>query len=81
MFRQRVLDESDAFLLPVLENYPELKDVYSERISQPMDYRTIEEERLWYYQSITELQADLLLVFYNCMEFNEPDSPFYHTAR
>lgn len=80
-FSQRLLDEAEAFLIPVLDNFPELNDVYVERIAQPMDYRTIEEERLWYYQSISELQADLLLVYYNCMEFNEPDSPLYNTAK
>jgi hypothetical protein len=61
--------------------YPELNEVYLEQIVQPMDYRTIEEERLWYYQSITELQADLFLVFNNCMEFNDPESPLYCTAK
>ena len=46
-----------------------------------MDFRTIEEERLWHYQSITELQLDLILVFSNCMTFNDTDSPLYHTAK
>ena len=46
-----------------------------------MDFRTIEEERLWHYRSISELQIDLVLVFSNCMDYNDDDSPLCHTAK
>ena len=67
--------------MPVVEAYPDLQQSYLQHIATPMDFRTIEEERLWYYRSITELQHDLILVFSNCMEFNDTDSPLYHTAK
>jgi Bromodomain len=78
---QRTLDEDEIFHTPVVEAYPELQKSYLQHIATPMDFRTIEEERLWYYQSITELQLDLILVFNNCMEFNDTDSPLYHSAK
>jgi Bromodomain len=78
---QRDLDAEQLFWVPVAEAYPDLGDAYLAHISEPMDFRTIEEERLLYYTSITQLQDDLILVFRNCMDFNEPDSPVYETAR
>jgi Bromodomain len=78
---QRDLDTEQLFWIPVAEAYPDLGDAYLAHISEPMDFRTIEEERLLYYSSITQLQDDLILVFQNCMDFNEPDSPVYETAR
>jgi superfamily I DNA/RNA helicase len=78
---QRDLDTEQLFWVPVAEAYPDLGDAYLAHISDPMDFRTIEEERMLYYTSITELQDDLILVFRNCMDFNEPDSPVYETAR
>lgn len=78
---QRTLDEDAIFHIPVVEAYPELQKSYLQQIAQPMDFRTIEEERLWFYKSIAELQLDLILVFSNCMEYNDTDSPLYHTAK
>lgn len=78
---QRNLDELDIFAIPVAEAYPDAADSYLERITHPMDFRTIEEERMLYYQSISELQNDLIQIFANCMEYNEPGSPLYDTAR
>ena len=75
------MDEDQLFHTPVIEAYPELQKSYLQHIATPMDFRTIEEERLWHYQSITELQLDLILVFSNCMTFNDTDSPLYHTAK
>ena len=75
------MDENQVFEVPVVESHPEIEDSYLERISQPMDFRSIEEDRLSDYKSINELQDDLVLVFSNCMEFNEPGSPLYDHAR
>ena len=63
------------------EAYPQLRIEYTEAIRHPMDFRTIQEERLPYYQSITELQDDLLQVFENCIKFNGATSDFGKQAR
>lgn len=64
------MDEDKIFELPVVEALPEIKHEYLQRVSRPMDFRTIEEERVNYYNSITELQDDLILTFQNCILFN-----------
>jgi len=73
---QREKDESDLFEIPVAEAYPDAADDYLAAIPFPMDFRTIEEERLLVYCSVEELQEDLILVFGNCINYNEQDSPF-----
>lgn len=75
------MDENQMFSVPVVESYPELKESYLQRILEPMDFRTIEEDRLNYYLSICDLQQDLILVFRNCMAYNDTGSPPYNTAR
>lgn len=75
------MDELGTFSIPVTEAYPEIATTYKKRILHPMDFRTIEQVRLSSYKSITELQDDLILVFRNCMEYNEPGSPVYAAAR
>ena len=50
-------------------------------ISNPMDFRTIEEDRIHYYSSITELQKDLTLVFGNCIKYNGTLSEFGQFAQ
>ncbi len=67
---QRVLDEDDLFNIPVVEAYPSVAHDYIQVVSNPMDLRTIEEERLQVYRSIAELQQDLILIFDNCIQFN-----------
>lgn len=57
-----------------METYPDIADSYLAVVQNPMDFRTIEEERLLRYRSITELQRDLVLVFNNCFAFNDVDS-------
>ena len=59
---------------PVAETYPELATAYTKVIEEPMDFRTIEEDRLPRYRSIQELQQDLMLVFNNCMAFSNDAS-------
>lgn len=72
---QRSMDEDELFAVPVVEALPELKREYLTAIEHPMDFRTIEEERLPNYSSVRELQDDLMLVFNNCIRFNTEDSP------
>lgn len=67
---QRALDEDNLFDIPVVEAYPLVAHDYSKVVSNPMDFRTIEEERLQVYRNIAELQQDLILIFDNCIEFN-----------
>jgi len=52
-------------------------DAYTEVVTNPMDLRTIEEERLPTYGLISELQEDLILTFKNCCVFNGEDSEYY----
>lgn len=70
----RDLDDDRIFAVPVLESYPDVEDDYLKVVSQPMDFRTIEDDRLPYYNSIRELQRDLTLVFQNCTSFNGRNS-------
>ena len=71
-------DKDDVFKAPVVETYPELAASYLETIENPMDLRTIDEERIHLYESITMLQEDLILMFRNCCTFNAPDSDLWH---
>jgi len=75
------MDEGANFFLPVAEAFPEIADAYLAIVPHPMDFRTIEEERLQVYQTIVDLQHDLILVFSNCMKFNEPNSVLYAIAK
>ena len=74
---QRELDFNELFTCPVAEAYPEVEDAYRELIDNPMDFRTIEEERLPNYECINELREDLILVFRNCCVFNEDNDEYY----
>ena len=64
------VDEDSLFAIPVAEAIPDLADDYEAVIAEPLDFRTIQEERLPRYRSITELQNDLITVFHNCIVFN-----------
>ncbi|GAX10550.1 bromodomain and WD repeat domain containing protein 1/3 [Fistulifera solaris] len=75
--RLRVFDEEKLFEEPVVEQYPDIADSYQSVIKEPMDFRTIEEERLPRYRSIQDLQRDLMLVFNNCILFNQEQLPEY----
>lgn len=69
------------FAEPVAEAYPEVADQYNAVIEMPMDFRTIEEDRLPRYRSISELQHDLELVFNNCITFNDDENEYTLLAR
>ena len=58
------------FTIPAIEAFPEIKADYGKVIKNPMDFRTITEERVHEYQEISELQSDLSLCFSNCMIYN-----------
>ena len=67
--------------MPVAESYPDIAQDYLSVIEEPMDFRTIEEDRLPVYRTIGELQQDLMLVFNNCLSFNEGDNELSAMAR
>jgi hypothetical protein len=73
---QRVLDEDNLFGIPVVEAYPSVAYDYAKAISKPMDFRTIEEERIPVYRCIADLQQDLILIFGNCIQFNGAASDY-----
>lgn len=77
----READEREIFELPVLEQVPELEKAYLEVVTTPMDFTTIEEERLASYTSLSDLREDLTLVFRNCIAFNGPNSVYGHVAQ
>ena len=74
-------DQLETFAKPVLEAHPEITDVYLSVVVTPMDLRTIEEEKLHYYNSIHMLQDDLILMFRNCCTFNAPNTEFWVIAK
>jgi hypothetical protein len=63
-------DTGGHFTIQVLESYPYLADDYLETVDEPMDFRTIEEERIPQYKGIKDLQRDFCLIFDNCSGFN-----------
>ena len=70
----RKADEREMFEAPVLEQLPELKDDYLKVVSVPMDFRTIEESRMYSYTTLSDLKQDLGLIFQNCIRFNGASS-------
>lgn len=70
LVRVKERDDQTVFAVPVVEAYPDMIDDYTEKIDEPMDLSTIEEERMHAYTSITQLQDDLILMYRNCCTFN-----------
>ena len=70
----RERDDDGVFSVPVVEEFPEITASYLNEIANPMDLRTIEEERVHQYEAIAQLQDDLLLMLDNCIQFNSPES-------
>jgi hypothetical protein len=79
--RQRTADEDGIFAEPVVMAYPDIADEYLDAIEEPMDFQTIQKTRLPSYRSITELQGDLMLVFNNCIVFNQRKNDYGEYAR
>lgn len=72
------LDADQVVATSVLETFPELKKDYLKVVKSPLDLRTIEEERIYQYRSIQELQNDLNLMFENCCTFNQAGSELWN---
>jgi hypothetical protein len=70
MSKQRELDHLGLFSQPVCEVYPAIANEYLKVVKNPMDFRTIEEDRLPQYHHIAELQEDIILTFRNCCIYN-----------
>mmetsp|Transcript_1347 Transcript_1347/g.1820 ORF Transcript_1347/g.1820 Transcript_1347/m.1820 type:complete len:118 (-) Transcript_1347:898-1251(-) len=70
--RMEELDEDGIFGVPVVETYPQIEDSYKRVVKEPLDFRTIREEHIPAYESIVDLQLDLILVFNNCITYNGP---------
>lgn len=79
--RLREVDERELFELPVLEQLPGLKDAYMSVVSTPMDFKTIEDERIHSYVSIADLRQDLQLIFQNCINFNGAETAYGEIAQ
>ena len=76
-FLQETFDAEELFHTPVVEKFPDVAEKYYEKVSHPIDLRTIREERVPYYRVISELQDDLILVFQNCCTFNRVNSQYW----
>ncbi len=63
-------DIENLFAIPVVEAFPEVAVDYGKVVKEPIDLRTIEEERIHAYNSIGMLQDDLILMFRNCCTYN-----------
>jgi WD40 repeat protein len=68
--QQRELDTLELFSRPVCEAYPIIAEAYLSVVETPMDFQTIQEERLSKYEHISELQDDIILTFRNCCVYN-----------
>ena len=77
----REIDQRELFAFPVLEQVPELRDSYLEVVKTPMDFKTIEEERVHSYTAISDLEDDLELIWDNCIRFNGPASVYGQIAQ
>ena len=80
MFQANV-DEDGIFAEPVVEAFPEIARDYKKVVKNPMDFRTILEDRLPIYKSIRECQQDLILIIQNCMTFNVENSVYRNLAK
>lgn len=65
-----IRDNLELFGIPVIEAYPDIADAYLEKVDEPIDLRTIGEERVYQYQNIQALQKDLIQMLQNCVTFN-----------
>ena len=65
----------------MLETYPQIEDDYNRVVEDPMDFRTIREEHIPAYESILDLQMDLIQVFKNCIMYNGPGAVVSNYAR
>ena len=70
----------NLFARPVCDCWPEFAEEYSQMIKNPIDFQTIEEERLLAYEHIAELQDDLILTFRNCCVFNKKEQEYVSYA-
>jgi len=70
------LDYRTLFHRPVCEDFPHMANEYFRMIKTPMDFRTIEDERMDSYQHIADLQDDLKLTFQNCCVFNRTEPEY-----
>ena len=74
---QRDLDNLNLFFRPVCEEFPNIQEEYLREVKNPMDFRTIENERLCSYGHISELQEDLILTFRNCCIYNVEKTEYH----
>ena len=77
---QRGLDHHNILSRPVCEEHPAITEDYLRKVKSPMDFHTIEDERLHTYGHIAELQEDLILTFCNCCVFNGKKTEYYPYA-
>ena len=65
--------EDKTFDRPVIEQCPNIRDIYLAKISEPMDFHTIRSHRMRGYKVISSLQDYLFKTFETCIVFNKED--------
>ena len=69
-------DKGRLFLLPVVEQYPLLRDTYLKVVTKPMDLTTMEGKiDNGEYHSFDEFKEDVRLMCDNCERFNQASNP------
>lgn len=73
--------EGRNFKAPVVDLWPAIKDLYLEKVANPIDLSIIERKLTDEYTTIAEYKADLELLYQNCVAFNGPDHDVSKSGR
>ena len=65
----------------MIEQCPDIHDIYLEQISEPMDFQTIRSHRMKDYKVISSLQDDLFKTFKNCIVYNKDTLDYRNFAK
>lgn len=73
--------EGRNFKAPVIDLWPAIKDLYLEKVANPIDLSIIERKLTDEYTTIAEYKADLERLYQNCVTFNGPDHDVSKSGR
>eukprot|EP01080_Neovahlkampfia_damariscottae_P003171 gene3171-5487_t len=75
-------EKIEPFLTPVVEQQPEIKEIYFKQISQPMDLGTISDKlKQNEYKNTSDFAEDVRLVFLNTMQFTFYNDPLHKNSK
>lgn len=58
---------------PVVDLWPAIKDLYLQKVANPIDLTIIEKRLNDTYKTMAEYKSDIYLLYQNCIDFNGPD--------